>query len=228
MAVNPYLAVGGGIAGAGLGAMMSDWKNPADAAQGDMNQIPGMLQKYLGPYNQNGMDQYAGLNNQYSQLMNDPGGKINSIGQNYHQSPGFQFALQQALQGSNHAAAAGGMAGSAQHEQQNMGVATGLADQDYNQWLSNALGAYGTGLQGSQGIYNTGAETGKSMGEDMSSYLANKAKLAYEGQNAENEHSGGMWGSLLGGIGTIAGSMYGGPAGGAAGAAAGKTVGGWF
>lgn len=204
MASNASLYAGaGGMAGAGLGAMFADWNNPADAAMGSMNQIPGQLNKYLDPYIQAGQRQLPGLESQYGQLMNDPGGRMNQIGQGYHQSPGFQFAMQQALQGAGHAAAAGGMAGSPQHEQQNMGVATGLANQDYNQWMGNALGMYGKGLAGSQGLYDTGAKTGITMGEDLASVLANKAKLQYEGQNAENEHEGGMWGSLMGGAGSL-------------------------
>lgn len=227
------MAAGGGLAGMGLGSMMGNWKNPADAASGDMSQIPDMLKQYLAPYMNAGNNALPGLQDQYGKLMNDPGGRLNEIGQGYHQSPGFQFALQQALQGSGHAAAAGGMAGSPQHEQQNMGIATNLADQDYNQWLGNALGMYGKGLSGEQGLYDTGAKTGTAMGEDLASYFANKAKLDYEGQNAENEHEGGMWGSLLGGLGTIAGAAFGGPVGAAAGGAAaggaaGKTAGGWF
>lgn len=201
---NWATAGGAGMAGAGLGAMFGDYKNPADAAMGDMDQIPGQINKYLDPYIKQGQEQYGRLNDQYGQLMNDPGGRINQIGQGYHQSPGFQFALQQALQGSGHAAAAGGMAGSPQHEQQNMTVATGLADQDYNQYMQNALGAYGMGLSGSQGLYNTGAQTGQAAGEDMASYFANRAKLNYEGQNAENQHEGGMWGNLIGAAATAA------------------------
>ncbi|MDD5211396.1 MAG: hypothetical protein PHV62_03210 [Sulfuricurvum sp.] len=195
---NWATAGGAGMLGAGLGAMFGDYKNPADAAMGDMDKIPGQIDKYLQPYINQGNEQYGKLNDQYGQLMNDPGGRLNQIGQGYHQSPGFQFALQQALQGAGHAAAAGGMAGSPQHEQQNMGIATGLADQDYNQWLGNALGMYKTGLEGGQNIYNTGARAGMSAGEDMASYFANRAKLNYEGQNAENQHEGGMWGNLIG------------------------------
>ena len=109
----------------------------------------------MQPYIDQGQAQYGNLNSQYGQLMNDPGGRMNQIGQSYHQSPGFQFALQQALQGAGHAAAAGGMAGSPHHEQQNMGLATNLANQDYNQWLQQALGLYGRGMSGSQSLYDT-------------------------------------------------------------------------
>ena len=195
----------GGAIGAGLGSMFADWKNPSDAGMGYMDQIPGQLDKYLSPYINAGNRQLPGLEDQYNQLTNDPGARLNQIGAGYHQSPGFQFAMQQALQGAGHAAAAGGMAGTPQHEQQNMTLATNLANQDYNQWLGNALGMYGMGMQGKQGLYDTGAKTGISMGEDLASVLANKAKLAYEGQNAENQHEGGMWGGLMGGIGQLAG-----------------------
>jgi hypothetical protein len=195
---------GGAMMGAGLGAMMAPWQNPSDSAMPYYNKIPGQISKYFDPYMNAGNRQLPGLENQYGSLMNDPGGKLNQIGQGYHQSPGFQFALQQALQGSNHAAAAGGMAGSPQHEQQNMGVATGLANQDYNSWMQNALGLYGGGLQGSQSLYDTGAKAGMTEGEDMASVLAQQAKAAYEGQNTQNQHEGGEWGSFLGGAGQIA------------------------
>ncbi len=205
MAMNPYLAAGaGGMVGAGIGSMMGDYTNPADSAMKYFNKIPGQVSKYLDPYINAGSRQLPGLESQYGQLMNNPGGKVNEIGQGYHQSPGFQFALQQALQGAGHAAAAGGMAGSPQHEQQNMQLGTNLANQDYNQWLQSALGLYGKGIEGSQGLYDTGAKTGVAAGEDMASILAHQAQLSYEGQNAENQHEQGQWGSLLGGVGQIA------------------------
>ena len=194
----------GAAMGAGAGSLLAPWQNPSDAANPSMNKIPGYLQQYLIPYIQAGQNESPQLQQQYGNLMNNPGQTVNAIGSQYHQSPGFNFAMQQALQGSNHAAAAGGMAGSPQHEQQNMGVATGLANQDYNQWLTNALGEYNTGLSGAQGMYNTGAQTGTTMGEDMAGFLAQKAKLAYEGANSENEHQGGGWGSLLGGAAGVA------------------------
>jgi hypothetical protein len=205
--IQPWMigAGAGGAIGAGFGSMMSDWQNPADAASPYFNQMPAQLKQYFSPYIDAGNKALPQLQGQYGSLMSNPGGKVNEIGAGYHQSPGFQFALQQALQGANHAAAAGGMAGSPQHEQENMGLATNLANQDYNQWLQNALGLYGTGLQGSQGLYNTGAESGMRLGENLASVLANRAKLAYEGQNAENQQEGGEWGSLMSGIGTVAG-----------------------
>ncbi len=204
------------------------WNNPARGAEDWMGQIPGQISKYMDPYINAGQEAYPGLKDQYGRLISNPGQRMNEIGSEYHQSPGFKFALEQALQGAGHAAAAGGMAGSPQHEQQNMAIGTNLANQDYNAWLQNALGMYGTGLSGQQGIYNTGARTGMAAGEDMASYLANRAKIEYERQNAENQHSGGMWGNILGGLGTAAGAWFGGMPGAQMGGAIGRGVGGMF
>lgn len=201
------LPVGAGSLGAGLGNLFSDYKNPADSAMPYMNQIPGVLKEYLNPYIARGNTAGNALEGQYGNLLNDPGGMVNKIGQGYQQSPGFKFALQQALQSAGHAQAAGGMAGSPQHEQTNMGLATNLANQDYGDWLQRALGLYGHGLQGEEGLYNTGAQTGVNLGQNLASILGNQANLAYEGKNAENQHQGGMWGSLLGGGASLAAAL---------------------
>src|ERR1700741_4030115 len=87
----------GGLLGAGLGGLMGDWQNPADSANDYFNQIPDMLKKYMSPYIDAGNKMGGLLQGQYGNLLNNPGGMLNQIGQNYHQSPGFQFALQQAL-----------------------------------------------------------------------------------------------------------------------------------
>ncbi len=200
---NPYMAGAGGLAGAGIGAMFGNWQNPADKAMDYYNQIPGLLQQYMSPYINRGNQAGNALQGQYGNLLNDPGGRVNQIGQSYHQSPGFQFALQQALQGANHAAAAGGMAGSPQNQQQDMALATNLANQDYNQWLQNAMGLYGMGMQGEQGMYNTGAAAGIGLGQDIGSVLAQQGNLAYQGQNADNMHSQGELGAFGSGIGSL-------------------------
>jgi len=69
-------------------------KNPADSAMPYLNQIPGQTQKYQQPWLQAGQNQLPGLQDQYSQLMNDPGGRMNKIGESFKESPGFKFAMQ--------------------------------------------------------------------------------------------------------------------------------------
>jgi hypothetical protein len=177
--------------------------NPANAAMPYLNQIPGQTGGYLNPYINAGQQSLPQLQGEYGGLLNDPGGKLNKIGQSYQQSPGFQFALQQALGGAGNAAAAGGMAGSPQHEMQNMGIATGLANQDYNNWLQQATGMYNEGLHGQQGMSQQGLQAGTSMSDMIAQQLAQQANLAFQGQTQQNQNRNDMWGNIGRGVGAL-------------------------
>ena len=123
-------------------------------------------------------------------LMNNPGDVMNKIGGGFKESPGYQFQLQQGQNAANNAAAAGGMAGSPMHEQHNMELATNLANQDYNNWIKNAMGMYGQGLQGEQGMYDIGSRAGIGLGEDLASMRAQQGRMAYEEAAGKNQKSG--------------------------------------
>ncbi len=179
------------------------YQNPANNAMPYLNQIPGQTQQYNQPWFDAGKNALPGLQDQYNQLLNDPGGKMNQIGQSFQQSPGFKFAMDQALQGSGHAAAAGGMAGSPQHEQQNMQLATQLGNQDYNNYMQNALGMYGQGLSGEQGLSQQGQQSGQSMADMIAQTLAQQAQLSYTGQQNQNQQNSSMWGNIGKGIGAL-------------------------
>jgi hypothetical protein len=176
--------------------------DPSKGAMEYLHQIPGQIAPYFDPYINAGKGAIGTLQGQYGNLLGNPGGMLNQIGQGYQQSPGFKFAMQQALQGSGNAAAAGGMAGSPQHQQQNMQLASDIASQDYNNWMHNALGLYGQGLSGEQGLYAGGLQAGTSMADQIAQMLASKAQLSYAGQASQN--AGGGMGSMLGTIGSIA------------------------
>lgn len=213
MAYNQNTGGIGGLIGSALGGLFGsgDFTNPADPAMKYLNNIPGTISPYYNPYINRGNQAGDALQGQYGELLNDPGAKLNKIGTDYQKSPGFDFALQQALQGANHAAAAGGMAGTSQNQMEAMKAATGLANQDYENWLSHALGLYGTGIQGQQGMYNTGYNASNELAQNLANTMLNQAKLSYEGQNAENQHNsaqGSIWGDLLGGIGSLAGFLF--------------------
>ncbi len=179
------------------------YKNPADNAMPYLDQIPGQTQQYHQPWFNAGKNSLPILQDQYSSLLGDPGGKMNQIGKSFQQSPGFQFAMNQALQGGNNAAAAGGMAGSPQHQQQNMQLATDLGNQEYNNWLKNALGMYGEGLHGQQDMAHMGQQAGQSMSDIMAQTLAQQANLAYTGQQNQNQANSSMWGNIGKGIGAL-------------------------
>lgn len=191
-----------GMFGAGNGA-----KGMQQAGNQYLNQIPGQTGGYFDPYINAGKGQLPGLQDQYGQLMNDPGKRLNQIGEGYHQSPGFKFALEQALGAGNRSAAAGGMAGSPANMQNSMETATGMADQDYNSWMKNAMGMYGQGLEGSQGLANMGLNAGSQQANMIAQMLAQQAANAREDKAAENKAKGSGWSDFLGGAGKIAGGI---------------------
>jgi hypothetical protein len=173
-------ASGGLLPGVGYGFFGGGGEDPEKEAMGYLDKIPGEAHRNLDPWVDYGRS-----------LTQDPGGRLNQIGQGYHQSPGFQFALQQALQGAGHAAASGGMAGSPQHEQENMGIATNLGNQDYNNWMTNALGLHNTGFAGGMGASTN-------INDQIIQALAQKANLSYAGQQGRNEGMGNMFGNIIG------------------------------
>ena len=241
---GPLGAIGGGL----LGLFGGGNNDPSEEANKYLEQIPGTITPYYQPYVNAGtnalgslQDQYgnlignrADLQNQYSnllnqgvniqgqynQLMNDPNAIINRLGAGYQRSPGYDFRLKQGQQGLNNAAAAGGMLGSNQHQQQADELSQNIANQDYQQYLQQAMGLYGAGLQGNQNLYNTGLQgiqglynTGiqgqqglAALGQQSASELANnlaqalmsQANLKYAGQANQNQQTGGMIGNLLG------------------------------
>jgi hypothetical protein len=184
-------------------------KDPSKAANKYLNKIPGMANQTYNPYIEAGQRQLPGLEEQYGMMMNDPGAFINKIGGGYQKSPGFDFAMQQALQGSGNAMAAGGMAGSPMHEQANMGLATNLANQDYNQWLQTALGEHQQGLAGGQGLYNTGSQASDSLARMLADTYGSQASNAFAGAQSQNNMMMGGMGALAGlGIGAMTGNPW--------------------
>lgn len=194
-----YFGMGSLMGGMGIGSAMSPWQNPANSAQGYLSQIPGTISPYYNPYINAGRDALGQLQGQYGNLMNDPGGMMNKMGQGFQKSPGFDFALQQALQGANHAAAAGGMAGSPMAQQQNMQLATNMGNQEYNNWMDRTLGLYGKGLEGMGGINQMGYNASNELANSLGQNLMNQAQFAYQGQQAQNQKSGTDWGDIFGG-----------------------------
>lgn len=132
---------------------------------------------------------------------------MNNIGGSYQQSPGFKSAMEQALTAGNHAAAAGGMAGTPQSQYQQMQMATGLANQDYNNWMQNALGLYGQGLTGEQGMAGMGQQAGQSLADMISQTLAQQGNLAFQGSRQQNQNKNDLWGNIFKGAGSLFGAF---------------------
>jgi hypothetical protein len=175
-------------------------KNPADQANKYISQIPGQTNPYNQPYFEAGKSQLPELQNQYHEGMTNPGGRYNQIGESFHESPGFKFAMQQALQGANNGAASGGMFGSPQNTQQNMTLATDLANQDYYKYMKGATDLYGNAMTGGQNMANQGQQAGKSQADTIAQALAQQGAYGYEGQAQRNQNKNSAWSDLASGI----------------------------
>ncbi len=182
----------------GLGDLYGAWnmgqqnyQNPANSAMPYMNQIPGQVSPYYQPYINAGQQAMPQLQGQYNQLISNPGQRLNQIGQSFQQSPGYQFQVNQSLGAANRAAAAGGMLGSPQEQQNIAGTVNQLANQDYYNWLGNAQNMYGQGLSGLQNINQMGYNASAGLSDTLAQNLQNQANLAYSGQSQQNQYNYG-------------------------------------
>jgi len=189
----------GKIASGAFG-LLGGHKDPAREANKYISQIPGQTKQYYQPYFEAGQGQLQDLGNQYHEGMTNPGGKFNQIGESLHESPGFKFAMQQALQGANNGSAAGGMFGSPQGTQQNMQLATDLANQDYYNYMKGATDIYGNAMTGGQNIANMGQQAGQSQADQIAQTLAQQGNLAYGGTANRNRQRGSAIGDIASGI----------------------------
>ena len=171
--------------------------NPSNAANQYLNQIPGATQPYYQPYIDQGKQANDILTQHYGQLLNNPGELYSKLGEGYKESPGYQFKLKQALQAGTNAQAAGGMAGSPQHEQYNMQLGNDIASQDFNDYIKNIMGLYGQGLEGEQGLGQQGFQASTGYGDILGNNLAQQGGLAYNAQAGKNANQSNLFGNLL-------------------------------
>lgn len=183
------------------------YNNPANAAMPYLNQIPGMMEGYFNPYISSGQNAMGMLQGQYGNLINDPNAMIAKWGAGYQQSPGYQFQVDQATKAANRAGAAGGMLGSPMEQQQLSGTINNLANQDFQQYLQNVMGAYGLGLSGEQNINQMGFNASDDLARSLAENMQNQAQLAYSGQQNQNQYDQyrnqqrqGWWGAGLGAV----------------------------
>ena len=218
----------GGLGGAagGLASLFGSGKNPANAANKQLDQIPGQVSPYYKPYQQGGLDAYNKLQGEYGNLLGNTGDVYNRLAGGYQESPGYQFKLKQGLQSGTNAAAAGGVLGTPYHQEEAQQYGQGLANQDFEQYLNHQLGLYGQGLEGLGHQSDQGFQANTDYGNLLAQLGNAKAGYGYAGQAGKNAGRSSGLGRLFSGLGMVGGSLFGGPVGGAAGGYVGHLFGG--
>ena len=179
---------------------------------------------YYQPYVQAGTDSMGGLQDQLARMYQDPSALYQELGSGYRESPGFQHSVQSATQAANRAAAAGGQLGSPAEQQALSQQITGMADQDFGDYMGNVMGMYGQGVQGLQGLTGLGYQAGTGLADQLANARYQQAGLEAQARQASQA---GMSG-LLGALGMGAGFALGGPMGGMFGGQVGNSAGNFF
>lgn len=187
--------------------------NTADAANNYLNQIPGVAHQGYDPYVTAGLDASGKTKSTYEDLMNDPTAFINKLMEGYKPSEGYQFQKEQLTKELGNTAAAGGIAGTPQDQMnQGQGVQK-LLSGDMQQFLSNVLGVFNTGLSGEEGIAGRGFDASKGLTDMLGNNLTQQGGLAFQNAQQKNKNRADMWGmfgkALGGGIGGLMGGVPG-------------------
>ncbi|NTU69257.1 hypothetical protein HGB13_00290 [bacterium] len=198
--------LGNAISGIGSALFGGDERMPENRANEHLSQVPKILEKHYGPWEHTGIRAIPSLERQYAQLINNPEILMSQVGSNYRASPGYGFKKEEAARAANHAAAAAGMLGTPAHQEAIARTITGLADQDYYNYLQNALGLYGTGLSGQGYLANLGYNAASSLGENLSNAAMSRGNLAYTSGQNELSRNRGLWGNIGGALGALGGA----------------------
>ncbi len=178
-----------------------------NAANNSLGTNYGAAEGYLSPYASTGTE----ANSLLKQMMTNP----SAFQAGFQASPGYQYNLQQ-QQGAinNSAAARGGLAGgnTLMALQNN---ASGLADQDYQQYISNLMSNANMGMSADQGIAQLQAQYGQNISNNLLGIGASQSAATVTGNNAMNSGISGAIGNIAGitpsqyqGLGNALGSVF--------------------
>ena len=198
-----FLTAGGSGAAKGIWDMFGKSPNPANAANQQLDQIPGTIKPYYDPYINAGNQALPGYQQMIEEMMKNPQDIINRLGSGYKESPGFQFRKNQALTGIGNAAAAGGMAGSPEHQQQAGQLAENLSSEDYEKYMNHVLQMLGGGVTGEEGLVKQGYGASNDLATSLAQILGQKAQYGFAGQAGQNTDKARMQ-KLFSGLGTAA------------------------
>lgn len=192
-------------------ALFGKRADPMAEANKYLDQIPGMGRQYFDPFIGRGNRAGDILEKQFGSLIDDPTELINRIMGGYETSKGYQTQKDILSRELGATAAAGGVAGTPYHQQQQGEMIEGLLSQDMQNFLKNALGLYQTGLSGEQDLYGKGLQASGSLADLIGGTLSSQAGMAYQGAQDKNARRNALTSSLMGLAGQIGGALLGAP-----------------
>lgn len=180
-------------------------EDPSKQANKYLSQIPGVGQKYYNPFIQSGQKAGSILEGEYGKLLN-PTSFIDDIMKNYDMSKGAKYERDELGRGIGATAAAGGFAGTPEHQKEYGEMAGNIMSKDMQQYLQNALGVYGMGLGGEHDIYGKGFDASGSMADLLGGTLASQGGMAFQQASQTNASRDAFMNALMKALGTAAGA----------------------
>ena len=196
-----------GMAGGLANLFGGGGKNPANSANDYYNKIPGETGQYMNDYINQGKQAGALGQGEYEKGINDPNAVYDKLAGGYKESPGYKYALEQAMRGGNAAAASGGSLGTPANQEDMMNRAGDVASKDFNNYLNSTTGIYNKGLEGNENTTNRGFESSKQMADYMAQIRAMQGQNAYAGQAGQNARRGSAFGDFAKGLGQFGASF---------------------
>ena len=191
-------------------------EDPSAAANRYLKQVPGVGHKYYDPFIGSGKKAGGILEGEYGKMLS-PTSFIDEIMKHYSESPGEQYEKNELGRGIGATAAAGGYAGTPEHQKFYGDMASKLMSGDMQQYLQNALGVYGAGIGGEHDIYSKGYDASGSLADMLGGTLGSQAGLAFQNSSQNNANRSGFLNAIAKALSTGAGAYFGGAPGAAVG-----------
>jgi hypothetical protein len=210
---NPIYALLGSIGGSTLGSLFSSLfgggKNPADSAMPYLQQVPGTITPYYQPY----IDTGLGAMNQYynnASTWATPQGaanNYNTIAAGYTASPYSQYQTDQMQQAAAQSAAASGQAGTPAQQAAVANQINGINSRDEQEYINSILRTQQQGQQGLGDLTHQGYDASSSLAQQLARNLGMEGSLAYMGTANKDQSMNGLF-SSLGGIGGMLAGLF--------------------
>lgn len=170
--------------------------DPMQDANKYMNQIPGMGKQYYNPFIQRGQRAGDSLEGEYGKMMN-PTSFMDDIMKNYNMSAGATYERDKLGKGIGSTAAAGGFAGTPEHQRQYGEMADKIMSGDMQQYLSNALGIHDRGMSGEENFFNKGYDASSSLADLLGGTLSSQAGLAFKSDTDRNADRSALMNAIM-------------------------------
>lgn len=193
-----------------------DRKDPAKDANRFLDKIPAVGEKYYNPYIERGNRAGSVLEGEYGKELN-PTSFLDELMKHYSLSEGAKYERDELGRGIGATAAAGGYAGTPEHQKEYGELADQIMSKDMQQYLQNALNIYGTGISGEQDLFGKGFTASGDLADLLGGNLSSKAGLAFQNDTQSNANKNALWSALAKALSTGAGAAFGGVPGAAVG-----------